>query len=122
MWASGPGRAWTRLGWGNGPLRDDGSQVGQEFRLIDAMLAAGVGHGVEAGDRAADAMHPVVQEGSDRHRPAAHDVVDELRGFNGHHGLRADGSIDMTPSSQFSAVPLCATSTRRKVPSAWVFV
>jgi len=42
------------------------------------VLAAGVLDRVERADRTADAVHPEIEEDSDRRRPALHYVVDQL--------------------------------------------
>jgi hypothetical protein len=69
----------------------DGSlQIRQKMRAIYPMLATGVVHSVEAGNRTADAAHLVLQENADRRRPSSHDIVDELSGLNGsHHSLQS---------------------------------
>lgn len=73
---------------GSRPPFNGGPQVRQEPRAVRPVLAAGVVHGVEAGNRAADAAHFVVQENPDRRGPLPHDVVDELGGFDRHDRLQ----------------------------------
>src|SRR5690606_4496484 len=60
------------------------TQRGEEDRQLDAVLAAGLLHRVEAADRAADAMHAVVEEGADGRRPAAHHLVHIVARLDGH--------------------------------------
>ncbi len=59
----------------------------QKSVAVDAMLAAGVIHGVEAGDRATDAAHPEMKKNRDGLWCAAHDIVDQIVKSNGHARL-----------------------------------
>ena len=74
-----------------GRFMDDSAQLRQESGLIEAMLTAGIGEGMEAGNRAPDTIHSMVEKHSDRHRPASHDIVHDLGRFNTHSSLQADG-------------------------------
>jgi len=80
---------------GNSLFSDHGAQFRQELRLINTMFAAGIRNRMEAGDRTPHTVHPMVQEGTDRHGPAPHHVVNELGCFNGHRGLQALVSMDI---------------------------
>lgn len=43
------------------------------------MFVAGILHGVETGDRATDAVHPVIEESPHRGGPPPHYVPDKTR-------------------------------------------
>ena len=57
---------------------------------VDAVLAAGIVHGVKARDRAADASHPELEEHADRLRRAAHHIINQIIESNGHPRLRPE--------------------------------
>ncbi len=57
---------------------------------VDAMLAAGIVHGVIARDRAADAAHAELEEHADRLRRAAHHIINRIIESNGHPRLHPE--------------------------------
>ena len=54
------------------------AQRRQKFIAVDAVLAAGVIHGVKLADRATDASHPEIEEDADGGRPSRHDLADRV--------------------------------------------
>jgi hypothetical protein len=56
----------------------------QKGLTVDAVLAAGIVHGVETGDRTTHAVHLEAKKHADRLRRPAHDVVDQIIKTNGH--------------------------------------
>ncbi|SCZ13721.1 hypothetical protein SAMN02927923_04479 [Microvirga guangxiensis] len=62
------------------------------------MLPAGIVQRVEAGNRAADAPHLVIQKDPDRRRALPQDIVDELGRFNRHDSLQIDDVFEMLPT------------------------
>ena len=54
------------------------------------MFAAGIVHGMEAGDRTADAAHLELKKYPDRLRRSTHDIVNQIVKPNGHAHLRSE--------------------------------
>jgi len=77
------------------------------------MLAARVIHGMEAGDRTADAAHLELKKYPDRLRRSTHDIVNQIVKPNGHAHLRSE----MNGNAALPK-PVCPGASLGRIPGA----
>ena len=90
-----------------------GAQRLEKCVAVDAMLAAGIVHGMETGDRTADAAHLELKEHPDRLRRTAHDIIDQVVKSNDHAHLPSEVNANAAIPK-----PVCPGASLRRVPGA----
>lgn len=70
------------------------------------MLTAGLLQRMKAGHRAADTAHFVIEEDTNRRRPAAHYIIDKLKGRGRHYWVRNSTAAIAIESKIAVSVPL----------------